>query len=374
MTDDRRDPLDVDALMEGIRARVAEKKARGMYGVDALALDGVGADAPWDQERLEALQAAAAVTQRIVVAPSDKPGLGTAVTKTKRFIVRAGWHNLEDVAGQITRFNAEIATYAASLGTEVSRLRREMDQVAHGAGLAGGLAERVARLEAVAADARLSRLEAGAPVEAPASAPDTVAASTVAPAAVEHLREAAVLDTAPEADLGALLGVRDRVLALRCGDGSMLDALTASDLAGVEERQGLADAAARAGRRVVAADPVAHLESLGAGSVDGVVAAGLLEELTPARLARLMRALGRAVAPDGAVVLEVRNPRCAAEMLDGFWRDPRRLRPIDPETVGVLLQVAGFPDTELVWGPVAVDAVGATVGSASRTCAVVARR
>lgn len=372
MTDDSRDPLDVDALMEGIRARVAQKKARGLYSVDALAVDTLTTDAPWDQERLEALQAAAAVTQRIVVAPSDKPALGTAVTKTKRFIVRAGWHNLEDVAGQITRFNAEMAAYAASLGTEVARLRRELDEVAHGAGTATSLTERVARLETVAADARLSRLEAGS-VETPPPVP--VTSVPPAPATeVEDLREAAGLDSPPEADFGALLGPRERVLMLRCGDGAGLETLSGGEVAGVEERVGLAAAAARAGRRVVAADPVAHLESLAAGSVDGVVGAGLLEELSPARLARLMRALGRAVAADGAVVLEVRNPRSAEEMLNGFWRDPRRLRPVDPETVGVLLQVAGFPDVELAWGPAAPEAVGTAAGSASRTCAVVARR
>lgn len=370
MPSPQRDPLDVDALMEGIRARVAEKKARGLYAVDALAIDAVGADAPWDQDRLEELQAAAAVTQRIVIAPSDKPGIGPVVTRAKRFIVRAGFHNLEDVIGQVTLFNAEMAAYAASLGGEISRLRRDLDAARVSGQGTQGLAARVERLEAVAADARLARLEAGAP-----SGPVTDdGAASPAPPEVDALRISAVLDTPPVANLGALLGHRRRVLALRCGDGALLDGLPGDEVTGVDARAGLAAAGTRAGRTVHAADPVAHVESLADGSVDGVVAVGLLEELTPDRLARLMSGIGRVVAPDGAVVIEVRNPRCAAEMHDGFWRDPRRLRPIDPETVGVLLQVAGLPDVELVWGPARPGATGGAVGASSPTCAVVARR
>ncbi len=376
MADDR-SPVDVDALMVGIRARVAEKKARGLYSVDALALDAADETTPWNHERLEALQASTAIVQHLVVASSDKGRIGPAVTRAKRAIVRAGFHNVEDVAGQVTRFNAEITSYVASLAGEVARLRNELDRLNAQMSGSGTLSDRVARLEASALDGRLARLERR--VDAGPSATPDDASPAPAAAATDRRVTADVADLRRQDDddvdvarVAAAVKGHATALVLNCGDGAMFDAFAGAR--GVDARPALADAGRAAGRDVTVGDPVDHLVHLDAGSVDALVVWHLVEQCDSDGLGRLMHEIGRVLAPTGTVAAVVRNPRCGLEMSSAFWRDPRRTRPVDPETVGILLQAAGILNVELSWAPPRAAPVPGLVGSGSTHCIVVGQR
>jgi len=287
--------LDLAAVMAGIRERVAEKKARGLYAVDALAMPADQRD-PLEPERIEQLQMAASVSQRLVVTRSTKSGLGPFVTRMKWWSVRANADNVEALARDVSAFNAQVTSYVATLGQEVARLRAE----------------------------------AGEPAAQGAA------------------------DAAP--DLAALLGRPGRAVVLSAGD-ELRQAVTSVAGEVVDAWPGPG-----AALEAVLAAMAGH-----AGASAGAVVLDVLELFDGRSAATLVHHAAAALAPGGALVALVRNPRCGPEMRDRFWRDPARVRPYDPETVAVMMHAAGLGPVRLAWAdPAAADA--------SASCAVVGLR
>ncbi|MBI2684069.1 MAG: hypothetical protein HYX33_01550 [Actinobacteria bacterium] len=370
------DPVSVEAIMAAVRERVAEKKARGLYTVDELYVEASSPGDPWNAEQFAAVQQAGVIRQQLVVAPSEKPLIGRVVTAVKRFVVRANAHNVGHIVHQTTRFNGEIVGYAGALGNEVRTLRADLDGVRgrlDGDTRIQELAERLERLERSALDARLARIEAGG---APAPRPE-VGAPRSAPAAsaLDPLRLRAGLPRS-FGETAALLEGHSSVLVLGADDGSVLDHLGPGAL-GVEADGDAVMVARAATRNVIHAEPVAYLGSLGPASQSAVLVDDLVERLDADGLARLVACLGVAVAPDGVAVVAVRNPRSSAEMTESFWRDPRRVRPVDPGTMQSLLEGAGFRSVALHWCELAAlgqATAGLGTDQVARSCAVVARR
>ena len=71
-----RDVIDVDALMADLRRRVADKKARGLYTVDALVSDAAETIEPWGLEDLERLRALSVQRVDLAGTASTKPVVG----------------------------------------------------------------------------------------------------------------------------------------------------------------------------------------------------------------------------------------------------------------------------------------------------------
>jgi SAM-dependent methyltransferase len=350
--------------MASLRQRVEDKKARGLYAADAIAAETMGGDEPWEAERVEELQAAAVIQPRMVTLPSTRPVIGRVVETVKRFVVRAAWANVTDVSNQATTFNAEIASYAAALGVAVNRIEARLDAL----GDRGtreqleALAARIDELERAAHGERIARLEERFRGQAPAEpAPLQPAGESF-----DHLRLERWLADDDTPDVVPLVGAARRVVHAGCGDGSVLARIAAPEGVGVDARGDLVAIAAREGIAAVHADPIAYMEALAPGSVDCVVVTDLLEQLDPPRLGRLVRAIASALDAGGHTVLGMRNARSAEEMTR-FWRDPRRLRPVDPEAVQFLLRCEGLEDVTVQWPEPAGD--GAPAG-----CAVVGRR
>ena len=352
--------VDVDRLMDELRQRVQEKKARGLYRVDELVSEALDDDQPWDAQRLEELHRQAPIEQKLVTADSTRPVVGSFIRAIKRFIIKAGWHNLHNVTEQATAFNAGMISYSASIGTEVSRLRREIEQLRSDSGPAS-LAElemRLAALERSALEDRVARVERRIEGGAPEALPLRSAGESL-----DWLRLDAWLDAAPVAALAEAVNGRSRILHVNCGGGEILDA--AAGL-GVDARADLVAKARDAGRDVIHADPVGYVAAAQQGSHDAITMADLLEQLEPEALGALMRGAGVALVPGGVIAISVRNPGSDEERAS-FWRDPRRRRPIDPQTVGFLLECEGFTQVEMRWGDSASNA-------APRSCVVVAQR
>ncbi len=119
----RVDPIDTDALMDELRARVAEKKARGLYQADALVretLDGRG-----DDEAFERLRTNAVLHQSLAVPPSTRPGIGTVIERIKAFVVRASFLNIQGILEQQTRVNGDLIAEVRRLADDVDGLRGE---------------------------------------------------------------------------------------------------------------------------------------------------------------------------------------------------------------------------------------------------------
>ena len=173
------DVLDVDALMSDLRERVAEKKARGLYGVDALLDEGGSATEPFSLEDLERLRALSVLEYDVEVGPSSKavPVIGGLVTQAKRQLVRGVSQPGYSLAAQINAYHGALLAYLTRLAREITALGTRIDEATGAAERAadavreaeverqrdlGQLEGRVEELAALlaAAEERISRLEA----------------------------------------------------------------------------------------------------------------------------------------------------------------------------------------------------------------------
>jgi hypothetical protein len=172
------DVLDVDRLMGELRARVAEKKARGLYGVDALLDEGGSGTEPFSPEDLERVRALGALTYDVDVGPSSAPVLGGLATRAKRQLVRGVSGPGYDLAAQLNTYHGALLAYLTRLAREITALGARVEDAAEAAERAadavreaevdrqrdlGQLEGRVEELVALlaAAEERIARLEAG---------------------------------------------------------------------------------------------------------------------------------------------------------------------------------------------------------------------
>jgi hypothetical protein len=365
---DRAEVLDVERLMDDLRRRVAEKKEKGLYGVDALmAAATEDSGEPFGLDDLERLRTLAVQRVDIDVASSTKPLVGGLVSRVKRLLVRGASQPIYGISAQATAFNGALLAYLASLAREVSSLERqvrggredgdraraEVDRLA--SELAGALErvaaadERVARMADAALPERVARLERPAPRDAGAAG----APESPRPAPGGDPVRLRLEATEPSGDgaarlaaYGRALDGRGPVLQLGAGSGRALAHL-GPHAEGVEADAELVAAAEAEGRPVRHADPVAYLAALAPGSIGGVLVTDLVERLDGVRLAALAAALGRTLAPDGRVVVEGLHPASTWAMGAEFWRDAGRRRPLHPDAVRMALEAAGLVTTSV---------------------------
>jgi hypothetical protein len=118
--------IDVDAVMADLRGRVAEKKARGLYGVDALIVDRPPAAEPFSPEELERVRGLAVLHYDMVVGPSTKPLLGRLVTKVKSTLVRGVSQPGFSLTAQLNAYHGSLVAYIARMAHEITRLQQEL--------------------------------------------------------------------------------------------------------------------------------------------------------------------------------------------------------------------------------------------------------
>lgn len=114
---------EVADLMEAIRARVAKKKAAGLYSLDGLALPEGRREEPFGVDELIMLDEVSTVTPQMSLVQSTKPGVGAAVGKAKSVLARATSQPLLDLAARQSQYNAALVSYLIDLAQEVSSLR-----------------------------------------------------------------------------------------------------------------------------------------------------------------------------------------------------------------------------------------------------------
>jgi SAM-dependent methyltransferase len=88
-------------------------------------------------------------------------------------------------------------------------------------------------------------------------------------------------------------------------------------------------------------DLLAYLEGLDAGSLGTVFSAQVVEHLDLDQLQRLLELSLTRLRPGGLLIAETVNPHSAAA-LKAFWVDPSHRRPLFPETMLALCQLAGY--------------------------------
>jgi len=118
--------IDVDAVMADLRTRVAEKKARGLYGVDALIVDRPPAAEPFSPEELERVRGLAVLHYDLSAGASTKPVVGRIVSKVKSTLVRGVSQPGFSLTAQLNAYHGSLVAYLARMAHEITRLQNEL--------------------------------------------------------------------------------------------------------------------------------------------------------------------------------------------------------------------------------------------------------
>lgn len=141
---------------------------------------------------------------------------------------------------------------------------------------------------------------------------------------------------------------RGPVLDLGCGRGESLRVFSRH---GIEARgvDGSAEMVAHCrelGLEVEEGDLFEHLAGTPEGSLGAVVSFHVIEHLPPESLDRLVRLARRALRPGGVLILETPNPLSVVVAARNFWLDPTHRRPVHPESLALIFELAGFDPVE----------------------------
>jgi O-antigen chain-terminating methyltransferase len=382
---DEQQIIDVERLVEELRARVARERASGTYTED---LSGVALEVPPEPSSGRVVEGFGleAGGPRIRFRPelgfSAKPVVGPVITLVKKLLLRLLFFVLDDLARQadaaVQRLEAALAAEAAAResSTVAERAAREAAFAAQTAAVAAEAAAREgaqadiravsqradrieAGLEKLSIAQRLARLERSRRAEgAPATTTPQrgIGAPAVVPPAsgVDYLAFEARFR--PEESVRRrqrtyveLLRGCKRVVDLGCGRGELIELLAAEGVSayGVEIEPDFLELLAEKGTEVVRQDAVAHLAELEPGTVDGIVASHLVEHLPTASVSQLVALADEKLPDGGLLVLETPNPESLLAGSVNFHRDPTHVRPIHPDTLAFLCESAGFGGVEI---------------------------
>lgn len=143
---------------------------------------------------------------------------------------------------------------------------------------------------------------------------------------------------------------KGKVLDLGCGRGEALALLAERGIPGigVDSSARMVALCRERGLDVAEGDLLERLAAEPAESLGGVVSFHVIEHLPPEVVDRLVRLAYRALAPGGVLVLETPNPLSVVVAARNFWLDPTHRRPVHPETLRFLYDLAGFRPIERV--------------------------
>lgn len=138
------------------------------------------------------------------------------------------------------------------------------------------------------------------------------------------------------------------VLDLGCGRGEALAVLAAAGVParGVDASAEMVARCRERGLDAEAGDLFAALAAAEPASLAAVVSFHVVEHLPPPSIGRLVHLAWRALAPGGLLILETPNPLSLVVAARSFWLDPTHVRPVHPETLRLVYELAGFDPVE----------------------------
>jgi O-antigen chain-terminating methyltransferase len=138
------------------------------------------------------------------------------------------------------------------------------------------------------------------------------------------------------------------VLDLGCGRGETLALLRDHGIAarGVDSSARMVALCRERGLEASEGDLFASLETLPAASLGAVVSFHVIEHLPGPALDRLVRLAWRALKPGGVLILETPNPLSMVVAARNFWLDPTHVRPVHPDSLKLMYELAGFDPVE----------------------------
>ncbi len=144
------------------------------------------------------------------------------------------------------------------------------------------------------------------------------------------------------------LGGGGPALDLGCGRGEALALLRDHGIAarGVDGSARMVALCRERGLDAAQGDLFAALAAAGEGSLGAVLSFHVVEHLPIGSLDRLVRLAWRALRPGGVLILETPSPLSLVVAARNFWLDPTHTRPIHPESLHLLYELAGFEEVE----------------------------
>lgn len=314
--------IDIAALVTDIRLEAERLRA-------TLPPESRAAELHEEEDGAKArVPAAAAVTSRLgphldpraVTLQSHRGRLGTLVVAAKRLLVRLLTPSMEQQAA----FNKEVHDTLVDMADAAAMLERRLVIVEDAALRVPGIDE------------------------APFDDPALKAGLRLLPGAM-RATPSEYLELFPSSASGL-------VLDLGCGRGEFLLDLVTRGIAvrGVDHDEGMA-AAARAAlaasgatrAEVVTADLFDALEACSDGSLGGVTALRVAEQLGVSRVVRLVRTARRKLRSRGVIVLEVPNVASLIVHARPWTIDPTRHQPLHPLALRHIVAHCGFTEVEL---------------------------
>jgi SAM-dependent methyltransferase len=137
-------------------------------------------------------------------------------------------------------------------------------------------------------------------------------------------------------------------LDLGCGRGEALALLGEHGIAarGVDGSDRMVAMCRERGLDAVQGDLFAALAAAPAGSLGAVLSFHVVEHLPIGALDRLVRLAWGALRPGGTLILETPSPLSLVVGARNFWLDPTHARPVHPESLRLLYELAGFDPIE----------------------------
>jgi len=138
------------------------------------------------------------------------------------------------------------------------------------------------------------------------------------------------------------------VLDLGCGRGEALALLRDNGIParGIDSSARMVALCRERGLEAIEGDVFAALAATPEASLGAVVSFHVIEHLPAALLDRLVRLAWRALRPGGVLILETPNPLSMIVAARNFWLDPTHLRPVHPESLKLMYELAGFDPVE----------------------------
>ncbi|MGH2498795.1 MAG: class I SAM-dependent methyltransferase [Candidatus Limnocylindria bacterium] len=316
------EPIDLDAILAEIRARVREKRASGAYGPEveaALRLPLPGGRPIFAESLADPLPSLAdALDEEVEYDPrSRRPLVGPLITLARRAAMGLLRWWLTAVVERQERVNQLLARAVHDL----------RDRPAPGF------------------DARLARLER----EWKRFQDDLVARDLHS--AYFQARfggDEPVIRRQSEQFLELFRG-RRRVLDLGSGRGTFLQLMRDEGIGayGVDSDARMVGQCRERGLDAREGDGLAHLRSLPDASLDGLYARHVAEHILPGALVAVLREARRVLAPGSPVVMITPNVSSLSVGAHSFWLDPSHLRPIPPDLFRFYLEVEGFADVSV---------------------------
>jgi len=139
----------------------------------------------------------------------------------------------------------------------------------------------------------------------------------------------------------------ENVLDIGCGRGVFLEFLKDSGIGarGIDTDENMVLHCQNKGLKVELSDALCYLESLDDESLDGIFAGQVIEHLAANDLIQLAMTAYRKLGQGSYFIAETMNPQCLA-VLSQFLVDPSHIKPVHPELMRFVLDLAGFRNIE----------------------------